>query len=331
MTTDQLKHLHIAFLTPMAQVTLEAVSKLLPANCTIAFAQTSSKAEQSKLLADADVVMIAGTFIEGDVIRQAPRLKMIQKWGIGVDKIDLAAAKERNILVSITSGATSVPVSEHTLMLMLAVSRRLPLAHRSLGQGGWIATELRTVCSKLDGKTVGLFGFGGIAQHVAKRLKGFDVEVIYHTRNRVAPEIEDRLQARYVDFETLIAQSDILSLHAPLSEQTFHRFNADTFAKMKRGAILINTARGELIDEPALIQALQQGQLSGAGLDTFEAEPPSADNPLLHMDQVVATPHSAGGVYDNLPNLVGHMFRNIELFQRGLPIPEIDIVVPSHA
>lgn len=330
MTTDQLKHLHIAFLTPMAQVTLEAVRKLLPANCTIAFAQTSSKAEQSKLLADADVVMIAGTFIEGDVIRQAPRLKMIQKWGIGVDKIDLAAAKERNILVSITSGATSVPVSEHTLMLMLAVSRRLPLAHRSLGQGGWIATELRTVCSKLDGKTVGLFGFGGIAQHVAKRLKGFDVEVIYHTRNRVAPEIEDQLQARYVDFETLIAQSDILSLHAPLSEQTFHRFNADTFAKMKRGAILINTARGELIDEPALIQALQQGQLSGAGLDTFEAEPPSADNPLLHMDQVVATPHSAGGVYDNLPNLVGHMFRNIELFQRGLPIPELDIVVPSH-
>ncbi len=315
----------------MAEVTLEAVRSLMPARCTIAFAQTSSKAEQSKLLADADVVMIAGTFIEGDVIRQAPRLKMIQKWGIGVDKIDLAAAKERNILVSITSGATSVPVSEHTLMLMLAVSRRLPLAHRSLGQGGWIATELRTVCSKLDGKTVGLFGFGGIAQHVAKRLKGFDVEVIYHTRNRVAPEIEDQLQARYVDFEALIAQSDILSLHAPLSEQTFHRFNADTFAKMKRGAILINTARGELIDEPALIQALQQGQLSGAGLDTFEAEPPSADNPLLHMDQVVATPHSAGGVYDNLPNLVGHMFRNIELFQRGLPIPEIDIVVPSHA
>ena len=331
MTTDQLKHLHIAFLTPMAQVTLEAVRKLLPANCTIAFAQTSSKAEQIKLLADADVVMIAGTFIEGDVIRQAPRLKMIQKWGIGVDKIDLVAAKERNVLVSITSGATSVPVSEHTLLLMLAVSRRLPLAHRSLGQGKWMAADLRTVCSKLDGKTVGLFGFGGIAQHVAKRLKGFDVEVIYHTRNRVAPEIENKLQARYVDFETLISHSDLLSLHAPLSEQTYHRFNADTFAKMKQGAILINTARGELIDEPALIQALQQGRLAGAGLDTFEAEPPSADNPLLHMDQVVATPHSAGGVYDNLPNLVGHMFRNIELFQRGLPIPEIDIVVPSQA
>jgi D-3-phosphoglycerate dehydrogenase len=326
MASDQLKPLHIAFLTPMAQVTLEAVRNLLPAGCTIAFAQTSTKAEQVKLLADADVVMIAGTFIEGDVIRQAPRLKMIQKWGIGVDKIDLVAAKECNVLVSITSGATSIPVSEHTLLLMLAVTRRLPLAHRSLGQGQWIAADLRTVCSKLDGKTVGLFGFGGIAQQVAKRLTGFDVEVIYHTRNRVAPEIENKLQARYVDFDTLVANSDILSLHAPLSPQTHHRFNADTLASMKRGAILINTARGELIDEPALIRALQQGKLSGAGLDTFEAEPPSADNPLFHMDQVVATPHSAGGVYDNLPNLVGHMFRNIELFRRGMPIPEADLV-----
>ena len=329
MTTTHLQPVHIAFLTPMAKVTLEAVRKLMPVNCTIAFAQTSTKAEQIKLLADADVVMIAGTFIEGDVIRQAPRLKMIQKWGIGVDKIDLIAAKERKVLVSITSGATSIPVAEHTLLLMLAVSRRLPLAHRSLGQGQWMAADLRTVCTKLDGKTIGLFGFGGIAQQVAKRLKGFDVEVLYHSRTRVASEIEDRLQARYVDFDTLVANSDILSLHAPLSEQTYHRFNADTFAKMKRGAILINTARGELIDEPALIQALQQGQLSGAGLDTIEAEPPRADNPLFQMDQVVVTPHAAGGVYDNLPNLVGHMFRNIELFQRGLPIPEADLVVAS--
>lgn len=331
MTTAQVLPLHIAFLTPMAPVTLEAVRQLLPPACTIAFAQTSTKAEQLKLLADADVVMIAGTFIEGDVIRQAPRLKMIQKWGIGVDKIDLLAAKERNVLVAITSGATSIPVSEHTLLLMLAVSRRLPLAHRSLGQGQWMAADLRTVCSKLDGKTVGLFGFGGIAQQVAKRLKGFDVDVMYHSRTRVASDIEARLQARYVDFDTLVANSDILSLHAPLSPQTHHRFNADIFAKMKRGAILINTARGELIDEPALIRALQQGQLSGAGLDTFEAEPPSAENPLFQMDQVVVTPHSAGGVYDNLPNLVGHMFRNIELFQRGLPIPEADLVVVPQA
>ena len=331
MTTAQVLPLHIAFLTPMAPVTLEAVRQLLPPACTIAFAQTSTKAEQLKLLADADVVMIAGTFIEGDVIRQAPRLKMIQKWGIGVDKIDLLAAKERNVLVAITSGATSIPVSEHTLLLMLAVSRRLPLAHRSLGQGQWMAADLRTVCSKLDGKTVGLFGFGGIAQQVAKRLKGFDVDVMYHSRTRVASDIEDKLQARYVNFDTLVANSDILSLHAPLSPQTHHRFNADIFAKMKRGAILINTARGELIDEPALIRALQQGQLSGAGLDTFEAEPPSAENPLFQMDQVVVTPHSAGGVYDNLPNLVGHMFRNIELFQRGLPIPEADLVVSNTA
>jgi phosphoglycerate dehydrogenase-like enzyme len=291
--------------------------------------QTLSEDELSELLPHYDGWIIGDDPATRRVFEagQTGRLRAAVKWGIGVDKIDLIAAKERNVLVSITSGATSIPVSEHTLLLMLAVSRRLPLAHRSLGQGQWIAADLRTVCSKLDGKTVGLFGFGGIAQNVAKRLTGFDVEVIYHTRNRVAPEIENKLQARYVDFDTLVANSDILSLHAPLSPQTHHRFNADIFANMKHGAILINTARGELIDEPALIRALQQGQLSGAGLDTFEAEPPSANNPLFHMDQVVATPHSAGGVYDNLPNLVGHMFRNIQLFQRGLPIPEADLVV----
>ena len=321
--------MHIAFLTPMASVTLDVVRALLPSDCTISFAQTTSKEEHVKLLADADIAMVVGTYMDGDLIRQAPRLKMIQKWGIGVDKIDLAAAKEKGIVVAITAGATSTPVSEHTVLLMLAVSRRLLVAHRSLREGKWIAIDLRTVCSKLEGKTVGMFGFGSIAQHVAKRLSGFDVNIIYHSRRQVAPEIENRLQARYVDFDSLLAQSDVLSLHAPLSAQTHHRFNSETFAKMKRGAILINTARGELIDEPALVQALQTGQLSGAGLDTYEAEPPRADNPLFLMDQVVTTPHSAAGVYDNVPYLVGHMFKNIALFRQGLPIASADLITSN--
>ena len=320
---------HIAFLTPMAKPTLDVVRALLPADCTIAFAQTTERTELARLLNAADVAIAAGTLIDGDLIRQAPRLKLIQKWGIGVDKIDLAAAKERGITVAITAGATSIPESEHTLMLMLAVSRRLPFAHNSLVQGKWIAADLRTVCSKLDGKTIGLFGFGSIAQHVAKLLRGFDIELIYHSRRQLASDLEHKLQAKYVAFETLLAQSDILSLHAPLSKETQHRFNEVTFAKMKRGAILINTARGELIDEAALIRALQQGQLSGAGLDTFAAEPPAMDNPLLQMKQVVVTPHAAGGVYDNIAPLVAHMFRNIDRFNKGLPLDAADLIVPS--
>lgn len=318
---------HIAFLTPMAAPTLEVIHRLKPEGFTIAFAKTNEQSEHLEMVRHADVLMAAGTFITAEMIAQAPRLKLIQKWGIGVDKIDLEAAKGAGVTVAITAGATSIPVSEHTLMLILATSRRLPLAHRSLQEGKWIASELRTVCAKLDGKTVGLFGFGNIARFVAKRLGGFDVNIIYHSRTRLDPAIEKQLNVQYVDFDTLLSQSDILSLHAPLTEQTKHLFNAQTFGKMKRGAMLINTARGELIDETALVDALRSGQLSSAGLDTFEGEPPRADHPLLHMDQVVATPHSAGGVYDNVPHIVGHMYRNIELYFNKQALDASDLIV----
>ena len=318
---------HIAFLTPMAAPTIDVVRTLTPPGFTIAFAQTNDSAEHLEIVRNADVIMAAGTFVTAEMIAQAPRLKLIQKWGIGVDKIDLEAARRAGVTVAITAGATSIPVSEHTLMLILATSRRLPVAHRSLQEGKWIASELRTVCAKLDGKTVGLFGFGNIAKFVAKRLSGFDVYIIYHNRTRLDPVIEQQFNVRYVDFDTLLAQSDILSLHAPLTEQTRHLFNAQTFNKMKRGAMLINTARGELIDEAALVDALRSGQLSSAGLDTFEGEPPRADHPLFQMDQVVATPHSAGSVYDNVPYIVGHMFRNIKLFFNQQALDKADIIV----
>ena len=318
---------HIAFLTPMAEPTRDVVRALLPDGFTIAFAQTNEEAEHRNMVPEACVIMAVGTYVTAGLIARAPKLKLIQKWGIGVDKIDLDAARRAGVTVAITAGATSLPVSEHTLMLMLATSRRLPLAHRSLQEGRWIATELRTVCSMLDGKTIGLFGFGNIARFVAKRLSGFDVNILYHSRRRVAPEIERQFRAEYVDFDTLLAQSDLLSLHAPLAPETRQLFNRVTFNKMKRGAILINTARGELIDEVALIDALRTGQLSGAGLDTFSGEPPSASNPLFHMDQVVATPHSAGGVFDTVPHIVGHMFRNIKQFHQLQPLDAADIIV----
>ena len=318
---------HIAFLTPMASATTDVIRALTPPEFTITFAQTNQQSEHLEMARDADVIMAAGTFVTAEMIAQAPRLKLIQKWGIGVDKIDLDAARRAGVTVAITAGATSIPVSEHTLMLILATSRRLPLAHRSLQEGKWIASELRTVCAKLDGKTVGLFGFGNIARFVAKRLSGFDVKLIYHSRTRLDSAIEQQFNVQYVDFDTLLAQSDILSLHAPLTEHTKHLFNAQTFGKMKRGAMLINTARGELIDEEALVAALRAGQLSSAGLDTFEGEPPRADHPLLHMDQVVATPHSAGGVYDNVPHIVEHMFRNIKLYFNNQTLDAADLIV----
>ena len=154
----------------MAEPTRDVVRTLLPDGFTIAFAQTNDESEHRNMVPEASVIMAVGTYVTAELIALAPKLKLIQKWGIGVDKIDLAAARRAGVTVAITAGATSIPVSEHALMLMLATSRRLPLAHRSLQEGKWIATELRTVCSMLDGKTVGLFGFGNIARFVAKRL-----------------------------------------------------------------------------------------------------------------------------------------------------------------
>ncbi len=318
---------HIAFLSPMALSIRAEIQRLLPAGYSIAFAESNDRAEHAQMVPAADYIIAAGTFVDAGLIQSAAKLKMIQKWGIGVDKIDLEAARVAGVTVAITSGASSAPVSEHAIMLMLAVLRRLPLAHRSLGEGKWIPAALRTVSYQIAGKTIGLLGFGNIAKHVAKRLKGFDVRVRYYSRSRADQGTEQRYEVEYVDYETLLATSDILSVHIPSNAHTYHQINAHVFAKMKPGAMLINTARGEVIDEQALIEALRSGHLHGAGLDTFEGEPPSADNPLLHMDQVVATPHSAGAVFDNVANIVGHAFRNIEKFTAGQPLAAEDIVV----
>jgi D-3-phosphoglycerate dehydrogenase len=323
---------HIAFLSPMASSIRAEIQRLLPAGYTIAFAETNARTEHVQMVATADFLIAAGTFVDADLIQRAPHLKMIQKWGIGVDKIDLEAARQAGLTVAITSGASAAPVSEHAIMLMLAVLRRLPMAHRSLGEGKWIPAALRTVSYQIAGKRIGLLGFGNIARHVAKRLKGFDVKVIYYSRTRADHETEQRYEVEYVDYETLLITSDILSIHIPSNAQTHHQIDAKVLTKMKQGSILINTARGELIDEQALIEAIRTGHLRGAGLDTYEGEPPAADNPLLHMDQVVVTPHSAGAVFDNVANIVGHAFRNIEKFSAGQPLATEDIVVsPLHS
>jgi D-3-phosphoglycerate dehydrogenase len=322
---------HIAFLSPMALSIRAEIQRLLPAGYSVAFAETNERAEHAQMVPTADFIIAAGTFVDAGLIQSAPQLKMIQKWGIGVDKIDLEAAKRAGITVAITSGASSAPVSEHAIMLMLAVLRHLTLAHRSLGEGKWIPSALRTMNYQIAGKTIGLLGFGNIAKHVAKRLKGFDVRVQYYSRNRADQETEQRYDVEYVDYETLLSTSDILSIHIPSNAKTHHQINAQVLAKLKQGSVLINTARGEIIDEQALIEALRSGHLLGAGLDTFEGEPPAADNPLLHMDQVVATPHSGGAVFDNVANIVGHAFSNIEKFTASQPLAAEDIVVsPLH-
>ncbi|SMC54872.1 2-hydroxyacid dehydrogenase [Polynucleobacter kasalickyi] len=317
----------IAFLTPVAKKTADELYRLLPNGFELKIANQNDREEHRELLKEAHYAFLGGTHLDADLIQSAPKLKLIQKWGIGVDKIDLIAAKDRGVPVAITNGANASQVAEHAILLMLATLRKLPYARQSLIDGQWINSELRVSCSQLVGKTVGIFGLGNIAKHVIKQLRGFDTPVIYYTRTRLSTAEEARLNIQYVDFKTLLQQSDILSLHAPLTDATKNIINAENLALMKKDAIIINTARGELIDEDALVKAIQTKNLRGAGLDVFANEPPNPDNPLLKLDGVVATPHAGASVIEAVISVIEHGMNNIANFEKGIPLDPADWIV----
>jgi len=317
----------IVYMTPSAPVLREQMLKWVPAGFRLEFALQTDQAYHQALLEDADYVFIAGSRLSGYLIEHAPQLKMIQKWGIGVDKIDIAAAKAKGIPVFITSGANALQVAEHTVLLMLSTLRKLTYAQKAMRAQQWVNAELRTTCMQLTGKTVGLFGFGNIAQQVAKQLRGFDVEVIYHSRQRATPALEQEFQARYVDMPTLLSQSDVLSLHAPYKPETFEVINRETLSQMKPTAVLINTARGELINDADLVEALKSERLFGAGIDVFIEEPPPVNHPFFELDNVVMTPHTAASVREVVDRVIEHGFRNIRLFEEGVALDPMDRIV----
>ena len=264
-------------------------------------------------------------------ISSAPRLLLIQKWGIGVDKIDLEAARRAGIPVAITAGANASPVAEHAIMLMLAVLRRLPLADRGMRHGQWLHSELRPQCAQLRGKTVGIVGLGNIGQMVARKLRGFETRVLYYDPVRPGAAMERELEVEYVPFDALLAKSDILTLHCPGGQPNHHLLDKAAFSRMKPGVVLINAARGDLVDDDALVEALRSGHVSGAGLDVFEPEPLVAGSPYVTFDTVVLTPHTAASVLDNVVNVARHAFANMMRVARNEPIPATDLVVPPAA
>ena len=305
----------------------ELVAGQKPEGLDLVFVETSEEEERVTKARDADYLLCSWTPVPGWVIEAAERLKLIQKYGIGVDKIDLATAARRGVPVCIAAGVNAVAVAETAITLMLAVYKRLCVAHNSLRAGHWLKWELRTGCYELWQKTVGLIGGGNIGRAVAKRLShGFECRVLYYDVFRLPQETETAVGMTYTSMEDLLRQSDIVSLHLPLMPETRGLIGAKAFALMKPTAVLINTARGGVVDEPALIEALQKKTIAGAGLDVFAKEPPDRDNPLLQMDNVVVTPHNGGGTVDTMKRIVGHAFDNIMRVERGEPLPEADRV-----
>jgi len=319
---------YVACLDVWTPAVREVVRRSAPPELDLHFAQSYDEAEQMSLVEQADVLLPGWAAVTAPMLEHARKVRMIQKWGIGVDRIDVEAARRKQIPLAITAGSNAGPVAELAIALMLAVYRRIPYVNQGLREGKWLKSEMRETCFQLAGKTIGLVGFGNIGRMVARRLRGFDVRVLYFDARRADPDTERALGATHVTLRELLAESDIVSLHAPFIPETAKMIDAAALASMKTGAVLINTARGELVDEKALYDALVSGKLRGAGLDAFDPEPPAADNPLLTLSQVVGTPHAGGGVFDNVENVARHALGNIVRFLHGEPLAPADVVIP---
>jgi phosphoglycerate dehydrogenase-like enzyme len=269
------------------------------------------------LMAEADVLAHCLRPVTAADIAGAPRLRLIQKIGVGVNTIDLDAARSAGVAVCNMPGTNSRAVAEHTLALMLACLRRVPQFDRAMRAGagwGWPAA-LQDRLGEIGGRTVGLVGFGAVPQLLAPVLDALGAEVVYAAR-RPHP----KAVARHLPLDELLGLCDIVSLHLPLTAETAGIIDAGAFARMAPGAILVNTARGGLVDEPSLIAALAEGRLAAAGLDTFAVEPVPGGNPLLAMDGVVATPHVAWLTPETLERSLAVLAENCRRLAAGEPL-----------
>ena len=301
----------------------EVIRSEMPAGWSLVILEGDTKEAWRDQLRRADFLVVADWPITEEDLQAAPKLKMVQHQGVGHEKIDKEALKARGIPLALCPAGTTVGVAEHTILLILAVYKRLVLADRRLREGVWLQWGLRGTSFELAGKTLGLLGFGRIAQAVARRAYAFDARILYHDPYLQEPPPEAAAwDITAVSFAQLLGDSDILSLHVPTTDQTRRCMSTPQFEQMKRSAILINTARGAIVDEPALIKALESGTIAGAGLDVFEQEPMRADSPLLKMDNVVLTPHIAAGTVDALRQKMRAVFANLQRCAAGKAIED---------
>jgi len=245
-----------------------------------------TSAEVAQLLPGIDGYIAGLDGIDANALKSADRLKVISRYGVGFDNVDLAVAREKGIVVTNTPGANSVSVAELALGLMLALARQIPEAVEAVHQGKFP----RYSGISIEGKTIGILGLGAIGKQLARRLSGFDCKIVAYDPFADAAFAKDN-HIELASMDEVIGQADFVSLHLPLLPETRGIVNEAFLNKMKRGSFLINTSRGEAINEDALLKVLQSGHLKGAGLDAFAVEPPDPKNPLLALPQVVATPH----------------------------------------
>lgn len=273
---------------PSLEPAMAALRRLDP---EIRIAKSASETDILDVARDADGVLVTYAKLPGELLRQLQRCKVIGRFGLGVDNIDIKAAAAQNIVVTYVPDYCLREVSDHAMALVLALARKVPFSNSLVQQGRWEMPAVVPV-RRLEGQILGLVGLGNIPQRVVPKAKAFGFKVIAHDPF-IAAAVAQELGVKLVSFERLLEISDFISVHAPLTSQTRSLFNADAFKRMKKGAYVVNTARGPLVDEAALAAALDAGHLGGAALDVVAVEPLSKDSPLLGRPNVIVTPHTA--------------------------------------
>lgn len=317
----------IVVLDPIPETTAERLRGLLPSGMRLTHGSARDEAHLQSIIADADYAISGQIAVPGAVLRAGKRLRLLHKWGVGVDNLDLEAARELGITVARTTGSNAVPVAEFALGLVIACMRHLADGHAALAQRHWTGGNFGRPSLQLSGKTVGIVGFGATGQAFARLLGGFGCPILYHQRRQLDPAAEAALNASRVELAELLARSDVVSLHCPLTPQTAGLIDRAALERMKRGAVLVNVARGGVVVESDLIWALQNRVIQAAAMDVFETEPLPPDSPLIGVPGLVLTPHIAAHAADNFEPTVRQMFGNIERLSRGEPIPLRDVVV----
>jgi D-3-phosphoglycerate dehydrogenase len=248
-----------------------------------------SEAELLEIIGDIDGVIAGDDQFTSKVLRSAPRLKVLSKWGTGIDSFDQAAAKELGIAICNTPGAFNEPVADQVLGYMLSFARRIPWIDQRMKDGEW----KKLTCFSLSNRTLGVIGVGNTGKAVIKRAKAFQMRLLGNDIAEMPPDFIAETGIHMVDKETLLRESDFVSLNCDLNTTSYHIMGREEFSLMRQGAYFINAARGSLVDEPAVIEALQNNLIAGAGLDVFEDEPLPLDSPLRSMSNVLLSPHNA--------------------------------------
>jgi phosphoglycerate dehydrogenase-like enzyme len=308
----------ILFSPPLPAAVMDIARGMLPAGFDLRVLERAAP-EFLPALAEAEYVMgFARGGMDDAFFRAAPRLRLVQLISAGYDRVDVEAARRAGVPIATNGGSNAVAVAEHTLMLILAVLKRVIWLHHNVAAGQWrVGGFDEHRCYELSGKTAGIIGLGAIGKKVARRLRAFDAQVLYYDIARLSEDQEDALGVRFALLEELLAAADVVTLHVPLNAGTRSLISTRELSLMKPGAVLVNTCRGPVVDEVALEKALRAGQIAGAGLDVLVDEPPPAGHPLLALDNVVLTPHMAGPTWESWGRAFRNGFDNIQRVTAG--------------